>query len=130
MKKIFSFKNFLLPLLIIAACNINTVFAAEDTISMGGVVGNIHSGATIIARLMWAACIIVGIALSITALTQFQAHRRNPKLVPLTTPAVYLILALLTLAIPFAERIFGFKDSDEGNDQTIEMPDYTNIDQH
>ena len=96
---------------------VNIVFAARDTIPMGAIAGNIHGGASILARVMWAACVIVGIALFITAFSQFQTHRRNPKLVPLTTPALYLLLALVALAIPFAEQIFGFEDSDQDSNQ-------------
>lgn len=94
------------------------VLAVRSTISMGGIAGNIHGSASILARVMWAACVIVGIALFITAFTQFQTHRRNPKLVPLTTPAMYLLLALVALAIPFAEHIFNFEDAYENEDQT------------
>ena len=105
---------------------VNIAFAARDIIPMGAIAGNIHGGASILARIMWAACVIVGIALFITAFSQFQTHRRNPKLVPLTTPALYLLLALVALAIPFAERIFGYEDSDQDSDRY--GSGYVNID--
>ena len=130
MKKIFAIKHVLVPLLILIAFGYSDIsLAAQDTVSMGVVAGNIHGSASILARVMWAACVIVGIILFFTAFTQFQTHRQNPKLVPLTTPAAYLILALLALAIPFAERIFGFKDADDQNDQTVESSEnYVDID--
>ena len=82
---------------------------AKD-ISIGGIANTLFDGADILAKLMWAACILVGIALFLTAFTQFQIHRDNPKLVPLTTPITYIILALIAICIPFGSKITGFLD--------------------
>lgn len=70
------------------------------------------SGSGILTKVMWAACIIVGILLIAAAFTQFQIHRRNPKLVPLTTPVLYLILGIGAIAIPFIERVTGFLEKE------------------
>ena len=115
-----------LLVLVLMFASADVVLAARSTISMGGIAGNIHGGASILARVMWAACVIVGIALFATAFAQFQTHRRNPKLVPLTTPIMYLILALVAIAIPFTENIFNFEDSYQDADQTNDS--YVDID--
>jgi hypothetical protein len=85
--------------------------------TLGSMADNLHSGATIVAKLLWAACVIVGIAFMIAAFTQYQVHRVNPKLVPLTTPITYVLLALVALTIPFAERVIGFEDAYENDQQ-------------
>ena len=90
----------------------------DDAASFGYVAGNIYGTTSIVARLMWAACVISGIALLITAFTQIQTHRNNPKLMPLTTPITYILLGLVALAIPFAERILGFEDGDVDSSQS------------
>ena len=90
---------------------------ANNSVSLGEIAGNVHGSASILARFMWAACIIIGIILAFTAFTQFQTHRKNPKLVPLINPAVYLLLSLLTIGIPFADRIFGYQDADDESDK-------------
>jgi hypothetical protein len=108
-----------LSLLTLVLINPGIALAGRDAISWGGIAGNIHGGASILVRFMWAACIIVGLALFFSAAAQFQIHRRNPKLVPLTTVAMYLILALITIAIPFVENIFSFEDSYEGSEGRI-----------
>jgi len=70
-------------------------------------------GGEVLSKVMWAACIIVGIALIAAGFTQFQIHRRNPKLVPLTTPVLYLILGVCAIAIPFFDRITDFVGNDK-----------------
>ncbi len=66
------------------------------------------TGGSALSKVMWAACIVVGIALIAAAFVQFQIHRRNPKLVPLTTPVMYLILGICSIAIPFIDQGKGF----------------------
>jgi len=65
-------------------------------------------GGDVLTKVMWAACIIVGIALIAAGFTQFQIHRRNPKLVPLTTPIMYLILGVAAISLPFIDTINDF----------------------
>lgn len=81
------------------------VAAASD---IGQIAQTLSAGGGVLQKLMWAACIIVGIMLISAAFTQFQIHRRNPKLVPLTTPVMYLILGIVAIAIPFTNTISGF----------------------
>ena len=84
-------------------CLISNLLFADSSIGM--ISGSLHEKAGLIAKILWAACIIVGIILFFTAFTQFQIHRSNPKLVPLTVPITYLLLAVGAIIIPFAERI-------------------------
>lgn len=65
-------------------------------------------GGGFLQKLMWAAAIVVGVLLIAAAFTQFQIHRRNPKLVPLTTPVMYLILGIVAIALPFLDTTEGF----------------------
>ncbi len=88
-----------------------TVFASQSGVPLGEVAKTLLVGGDALAKLMWAACIIVGVALIAAAFTQFQIHRRNPKLVPLTTPVLYLILGVVAIAIPFVDTMKGFMDS-------------------
>lgn len=82
--------------------------AAAEGVALGDMANTLLVGGGILTKLMWAVCIIVGIALIAAAFTQFQIHRRNPKLVPLTTPVLYLILGIVAIAIPFAGQVEGF----------------------
>lgn len=82
--------------------------AFADGASLAHISKNLLVGGHILTKLMWAACIVVGIALIAAAFTQFQIHRRNPKLVPLTTPVLYLILGIVAIAIPFVPQFRGF----------------------
>lgn len=72
------------------------------------IVSTMLIGGDILTKLIWAVCIVVGIALLAAAFTQFQIHRRNPKLVPLATPTLYLILGIVAIAIPFIGQAHGF----------------------
>lgn len=86
----------------------SSVFAFEEGVPLSQIVAKFLVGGGILSKLMWAACIVVGIALIAAAFTQFQIHRRNPKLVPLTTPVLYLILGIVAIAIPFLGQVQGF----------------------
>jgi|GEM_PF-6393145 len=101
-----------------------TVFCsmAVAASSMGSVSNNLLFGANLLVKLMWAACVITGIALIAAAFTQFQIHRYNPKLVPLMTPVLYLVFGVSAVALPFLERIFAKEDAYEMQDQTVDYP--------
>lgn len=83
-------------------------YACAEGVALGDMANNLLVGGNILTKLMWAVCIVVGIALIAAAFTQFQIHRRNPKLVPLTTPVLYLILGIIAIAIPFVGQAQGF----------------------
>ena len=99
-------------------------------ISLGDAAHILTSGGDVLSKVMWAACIIVGIALIAAGFTQFQIHRRNPKLVPLTTPIMYLILGIGAIAIPFIDRITDFvgnnKKQIERSPATTKDTNYSN----
>jgi hypothetical protein len=81
---------------------------AAEGVALGTMANTLLVGGGILTKLMWAVCILVGIALIAAAFTQFQIHRRNPKLVPLMTPILYLILGIVAIAIPFIGQVEGF----------------------
>lgn len=88
-------------------------FAGEaDQRTLASISGTLTSGVGLFIRMLWAACILVGIGLLMAAFTQYQIHRVNPKLVPLPVPLTYLFLALLTLALPFSHTILGLSEDD------------------
>ena len=82
--------------------------AAAEGVALADMTKTLLVGGGILTKLMWAVCIVVGIALIAAAFTQFQIHRRNPKLVPLMTPILYLILGIVAIAIPFIGQVEGF----------------------
>lgn len=82
--------------------------ACAEGVALGDMAKTLLVGGGILTKLMWAVCIVVGIALIAAAFTQFQIHRRNPKLVPLTTPVLYMILGIIAIAIPFFSQVEGF----------------------
>jgi len=86
----------------------NQAFADDSGASLADVVATLMVGGNILSKLMWAGCIVVGVALIAAAFTQFQIHRRNPKLVPLTTPILYLLLGIISIALPFLGQAEGF----------------------
>jgi type II secretory pathway component PulF len=83
------------------------VYASSNT-TLSQVTDVLTGGGRVLTKLMWAACVVVGIGLIAAAFTQFQIHRRNPKLVPLTTPVMYLILGIFAIAVPFLNTWAGF----------------------
>lgn len=85
-----------------------TVFGVDNGVPLADVVGTLLVGGDVLSKLMWAVCIVVGVALIAAAFTQFQIHRRNPKLVPLTTPVLYLVLGICAIALPFVGQLKGF----------------------
>ena len=109
-------------LLIIIVINMNVAYASVSTeyyeepeTGLGKVALSLTSTTDVLVKLMWAACILVGVGLLITAITQYQIHRSNPKLVPLATPITYLFLAIAAIVLPFAGNLSGFIDGYTGS---------------
>ena len=69
--------------------------------------GNVFVGADLLTKFFWAGCILIGIFLLVGAMVNYQSHRNNPKLVPLATVITYLFLGVLTISIPFLNKLFG-----------------------
>jgi hypothetical protein len=104
-------------ILTIGCCVLSVYMVSVSAGSLGEFSDTLTFGANILTKLMWAACIITGIVMIAASFTQFQIHRYNPKLVPLTTPVLYLILGVMAIAIPFAGRIFDAKDAYVGSQE-------------
>lgn len=99
-------------LLLLGSCLVYSgMLFAEDGVALSQISRTLLTGGTVLSKLMWAVCIVVGIALIAAAFTQFQIHRRNPKLVPLATPVLYLILGIAAIALPFLGQAKGFLSS-------------------
>jgi hypothetical protein len=75
--------------------------------TLGGAADNIFYGVNFLTKFFWAACILIGVFLLVGAIVNYQSHRNNPKLVPLSTVITYLFLAILTISIPFLNKLFG-----------------------
>lgn len=104
--------------------------AKNSSTTLSNIAGKLSFGAGIMAHIMWAACIIVGIILIAAAFSQYQIHRYNPKFVPLGIPITYLLLGLIALTIPFLEYLSGIE-----KDDSVERPKqppayYTDIDRY
>jgi hypothetical protein len=91
----------LMALICYMPCCVSATIAADTDFQ--DVMSAFIGGGDILSKIIWAACILVGIGMITAAFTQFQIHRRNPKLVPLTTPVMYLILGVCAIAVPFVE---------------------------
>jgi hypothetical protein len=114
-------KAFILTALILSC---SSVFS----LSIGDIAETISSGAGMMTKLMWGACIVVGIVLLAAAVSQYQIHRANPKIAPLGVPVTYLILALLALSIPFLHYITGIKKPDVVTQQQEQIQQQDDLD--
>jgi len=79
----------------------------ETNLNLGIIAERVHVAGEMVARLMVAVCVVMGITMICFAFFHYRTHRINPKLVPLGKPVMYLVLGLVILAIPFAEEILG-----------------------
>lgn len=75
--------------------------------TLGGIADTLFVGADVLTRFFWVACILVGVFLLTGCMVHYKEHRNNPKVVPLFTVIVYLILGLVAISIPFLNRLFG-----------------------
>lgn len=75
--------------------------------TIGDSADTIFIGVSFLTKFFWAACILIGVFLLVGSLVQYQSHRNNPKLVPMTTVITYLFLGILTISIPFLNKLFG-----------------------
>lgn len=100
MKKIFHslLGSIVMALLIVPAC---------AWASLEDVADNLMGPTEIITKLTVVASYIVGVGLVIFSIAQYREHRKSPKLVPLTTPILLLILGVCALLIPYISVISG-----------------------
>lgn len=102
------FRIFLTPLLLIHS----SVCLAKP--GLGDIAENIGGGVSIVSEILIAACVVVGICLMGTAVTQYQVHRNNPKLVPLFNPILYLVLGTILACFPPLLDYLSDNDSPSG----------------
>ena len=88
------------------------VFSIFPSIVLGAptvenVADNLMGPTEIITKMVVAASYIVGVGLIIFSFAQFKQHRQSPKLVPLGTPIMLLILGICAVMIPYISTISG-----------------------
>lgn len=117
MLKIIKLKSILISLVAL-------LWASSAVASIADVSENLMGPTEIITKLVVIACYIVGVGLIIFALAQYKQHRQSPKLVPLTTPILLLILGVLAIVIPYFSIISGqsFSASEQAKREG-KMPD-------
>jgi membrane-associated HD superfamily phosphohydrolase len=81
------------------------VFSSQLFATVGGAAQRLMGPTEIITRLMLVACYILGVLLIIMAVAQYKQHRESPKLVPLTTPIMLVMLGVVCLLIPYWSTI-------------------------
>lgn len=108
---------------------------AGATASIGEAARNVLTPTEILTKLVLVACYIIGTGFIFAALAQYRIHRQSPKLVPLTTPILLLILGIVCVLIPYSTKLFGESFSAveqakrEGRHQrenVLPLPDVTN----
>lgn len=92
-------------LLAILLSRLDSVFAAEQP-SLGSVAESLIIGTDAVTRLLHVVSIVMGCFLFIMAFSLIRAHRSNPKFIPLERPIIYMVLAVVLMAIPFFGKIF------------------------
>ena len=75
--------------------------------SIENVAYTLINGVDIVTHALHAASIVIGIILWVMAVGLWNAHRYNPKYVPLDKPLIYLILGFILVGIPFFNLLFG-----------------------
>lgn len=80
--------------------------SSAQTPTVGEIAETLIEGTDFVTRFVLAACFIVGIGLIITGFLMYNAHRKNPKFVPLDRVVTYVILGAIVVAIPFLGHIF------------------------
>lgn len=85
---------------------IGLIFSPFLNASTAGDVSDSLFGPTLIAtRLAIFACYIIGVGLILAAGVQYKQHRQSPKLVPLTTPILLLLIGLGLVGLPYISTI-------------------------
>jgi hypothetical protein len=69
--------------------------------SAGDMSENLFEPTVIATRLAIFACYILGVGLILAAGVQYKQHRQSPKLTPLSTPILLLIIGIALVALPY-----------------------------
>ena len=99
-------------------------------VTLGEASDNLFGPLAVITKLVVLVCYAVGVAFCIGALMQYRQHRRNPKLVPLTTPVLLIILGGMALLLPyFSTDIINSWSAtvQERDDSAVENPYNPNV---
>lgn len=79
-------------------------FVLSSTLAWGGSLGdvadNLYEPVAVVNMMIEWACYVVGIALMIGSILQYRIHRQNPKLTPLFTPILMLLIGIVIVLIP------------------------------
>lgn len=103
--------------------------------SIGDMAKNIFMPTEILTKLLLVACYVIGTGLIFASLAQYRIHRQSPKLVPLTTPILLLILGIICVLIPYSTQLFGDsysaveqakKEGLHKKENVLPLPDVTN----
>lgn len=81
--------------------------SSANAVTLGEVSTNLMGPTEILTKIMILGCYVVGIALLIMAIAQYKQHKHSPKLVPLTTPIILIILGLIAIGLPTFTNVFG-----------------------
>lgn len=93
-------KNLLIKLIGLLALSF-TATRAFATASLGEVAENILGPTAYLTQFIVFGCYILGVGLILGSVVQYRNHRQNPKLVPLTTPVLLLLLGIVLLVLPY-----------------------------
>lgn len=91
---------------ILVASTLFSLPALAGDATLGDMAQNLMGPAGIITKVMMMACYLIGTVLIFVAMAQYKQHRQSPKLVPLATPIVMLILGVVALLIPYTTKQF------------------------
>ncbi len=75
-----------------------TIALATD---LNDITATLMTPTLIITKMMVFACYVVGAILIFAAIAQYRNHRQSPKLVPLTTPVLLLVIGIVLLLFPY-----------------------------
>lgn len=86
-----------------------TRVAANDLVdvpNLGDVANTLINGSEILTKLVLLSTLLIGAGFVIFAISMYQQHRTNPKMVPLDRPVLYFILGIGLCCIPFLGNFF------------------------
>src|SRR5689334_21831892 len=78
-----------------------SVFAYTEPTTFGSVAESLTKGVGVLTAVMHFVCFIMASVFFVMSFSMYRAHRFTPKFVPLDRPIMYLVFAIIMLAIPF-----------------------------
>lgn len=80
---------------------VSLISTAAFGVDVDDIAGGLETPVVILTKVLLFACYVVGAILILGALAQYRNHRQSPKLVPLTTPILLLVLGVVLLLVPY-----------------------------